>query len=380
MPIVRPLLGLFVLGMHSTVLSLPNYCHGVEFILYRTDTSDQIYRGFWLSGVDFDSSPFFQTPLDPGSYRVTAQFSSAASSLSGLPQRGCALIGGELAFSLDQTPQTIAQTRYLNIRSTVRDDDGPGFFTNDPAALDFGAAFEDHRINTAQSAVTRGRGYSRSTGIGAGGSGFEMGFDAHVNVADNFTGTPPRASGVNVLFTEWEFELDDPSLWHLVASADVATTPGLTPYFGIAPIGLLSEDEPITLVFTTETEQGWLAPPVVEGAVVLPQTPIELESVTLPPADIDRGQPYRLRIGAARNQIDLGLFNAGETVDLVALTGSAVSTLFVEPTGLPDPDAPDYLPLKLVLSGAPALVQVIAHSAPLDVVFSDAFSGESSDD
>ena len=100
----------------------------------------------------------------------------------------------------------------------------------------------------------------------------------------------------------------------------------------------------------------------------------------MPPADIDRGQPYRLRIGAARNQIDLGLFNAGETVDLVALTGSAVSTLFVEPTGLPDPDAPDYLPLKLVLSGAPALVQVIAHSAPLDVVFSDAFSGESSDD
>jgi len=137
MPIVRPLLGLFVLGMHSTVLSLPNYCHGVEFILYRTDTSDQIYRGFWLSGVDFDSSPFFKTPLDPGSYRVTAQFSSAASSLSGLPQRGCALIGSELSFSLDRTPQTIAQTRYLNFRSTVRDDDGPGFFSNDPAVLDF---------------------------------------------------------------------------------------------------------------------------------------------------------------------------------------------------------------------------------------------------
>jgi len=378
--IIRHLIGWALLGASSNAVSLPNYCHGVEFVLVRIDTSEEIYSRLWLSGTDFDWSPASPVPLEPGSYRATAQISSAASSSSGLPQRGCALLNGEMAFSLDLTPSTIAQTRFLNVRSTVRDDDGPGFFSNDPVVLDGGAAFEDHRINTAQSAVTRGHGYSRPIGIGTGGSGFEMGLDAHVNVADNFSGTPPRASGVNAVFTQWDFELTFPSLWNLRSSADVSTTPGLSPYFGIAPVGGVFDDESVILIFTTDVVEAWIAPPVVEGAVVLPQSPIELEAITLPPADINRGQPYRLRLGTDRSQTDLGVFDAGESVDLVALTGSAVGELFVEPTLPPDPDAPAYLPLKLVLSGTPGTVHVAAHSAPLELVFRDGFEGESSND
>lgn len=379
MSIIRLFLALVFLTWPPAALSLGNYCHGIEFILYRVDTSEQIYRRLWLSGTNFDWRPAVPEPLEAGSYRATAQFSSAAGSVTGLPQRGCALLGGELAFSLDRTPQTIAEARYLNIRSTVSDDQTPGFFSNDPGELDSGPTFADYRANTGQSAFTRGKGFSQSTGIGAGGSGFKMGFDAHVNVADNFNGSPPRASGVNVLFTEWEFELNEPSLWNLSSFTGVVSTqPGQSAYFGIAPMGLLSEDEPTTMVFATDTEEGWFALPVGVGAVVLPQSPNGLEAITLPPADIDRGQPYRLRLGTGRAQTDLGFFDAGETVDLVALTGSAVSELFIEPTMPPAADAPDYLPLRLVLNGAPATIHVVAHSAPLDLVFRDDFLEDTS--
>lgn len=380
MSLFRPLIGLVFLGGSSTALSLPNYCHGIEFILYRTDTSEEIDSRLWLSGTNFDWRPVSPVPLEPGSYRATAQISSAATSSSGLPQRGCAMLNGEIAFWLDLTPNTIAQTRFLNIRSTLRGDDGTGFFSNDPTVLNGGAYYADHRISHSQSAVTRAYGYSRSIGIGAGGSGFEMGLDAHVNVADDFSGTPPRASGVNVVSTQWDFELTFPSLWNLRSSAGISTTPGLNPYFAIAPLGIVSKGEPVILIFTTDLVEAWIAPPVVEGAVVLPQSPIELELITLPPADINRGQPYRLRVGSGRSQTDLGLFGAGETVDLIALTGSAAGALFVEPTLPPDPEAPDYLPLKLVLSDTPATVHVAAHSAPLELVFRDAFEADSSDD
>lgn len=348
-----------------------NLCHSVEVSLYNFSTLSQAFEQTWNGDVDLDWSGDQAVDLPAGEYELLLAFSAGVGNLFAPVTANC-FLEAELDFFLATSPQNLSQRRNTVLNAGLSGEIDISEFSQDTATGFLIEQFDGFQGSLSQSALAWLKTESRFTGTGPNFSGVNASFSGSnfASFQDSFFRSPRAGTTTRI---NWRFELPSDSQWSLRLSAEMSVETGETAFLGGGPTFVDPALEPIPIFYTEDTVQGWLTAPVTEGAILVPEPPVVLIAVTLPPEELDRGSPYRLVLPSNKGGGDLGLFEAGERVDLVALTGAGLPELAVIPTAQAPSTSPEQLSLLLETAGGPAGLRVGPEPAQIDVVFASSF-------
>lgn len=334
-------------------------CHRTTFELYNFTTSSSVFDVDSNAPLDVDWSG----TIPAGDYSLKLEATAGVSNLPAGTDTGC-FVDAVLEFDLDVTPTSIYSNRSKLITASAWGETSINQFesNNSLGTGNFNpmiTTLDGFLANDAQLGRAVLRSESRYLGIVPNPSGARLEVEASGFAANALTGFP-SPSGRGTATLNWRFTLPTAANWTLTADTFPSTTPGVTAYFPLLPGNVVDGGPVVEAILVDAPVQGWLAPPVDEGAIWVPEPPITAIAVEMPPADVERGAPYEVRVGST----SLGVFAAGAVLDLVALTGGGATDVTVVPTQPISADAPSVLPVFFEFDAAGADVTMSPVPAP----------------